>query len=115
MRHLLRSHGPINMTGQVQAFKPSGCVSAAATTASQDVTLPTGGDSIVVDNAGSDFCFVNFGGAAVVATGSPSPSFPVPAGQHRVFYCPYSVTTVAVIMNSGTGTVFFTRGDGTPI
>lgn len=103
------------MTGQVQAFRPSGCVSIAATTTSQDVTLPTGGDTIVVDNAGSDFCFVNFGGAAVVATGSPAPSFPVPAGQHRQFACPGLVTTAAVIMNTGTGTVFFTRGDGTAI
>jgi hypothetical protein len=103
------------MTGQVQSFRPSGCVSAAASTTSQDVALPAGGDTVVVDNAGSDFCFVNFGGSAIVASGSPNPSFPVPAGQHRQFACPITVTTAGVIMNSGTGTVFFTRGDGTAI
>lgn len=103
------------MTGQIQSFRANGCVSAAATTTSQDVTLPSGGDTIVVDNAGSDFCFVNFGGSAVVATGAPNPSLPVPAGQHRQFACPVTVTTVGVIMNTGTGTIFFTRGDGTAI
>lgn len=103
------------MAGQVQSFRPSGSVSAAATTTTQSVVLPAGGDTVVVDNAGNDFCFVNFGGSAVVATGSPNPSFPVPAGQHRQFACPRTVTAAAVIMNSGTGTVFFTRGDGTAI
>jgi hypothetical protein len=103
------------MAGQVQSFRPSGCVSASATTASQVVALPPGGDTVVVDNAGSDFCFVNFGGSAIVATGAPNPSFPVPAGQHRQFACPATVTAASVIMNSGTGTIFFTRGDGTAI
>jgi hypothetical protein len=103
------------MAGQVQSFRPSGCVSAFATTNSQNVTLPPGGDTIVVDNAGGDYCFVNFGGSAVVATGAPNPSFPIPAGQHRQFACPMTVTTAGVIMNTGTGTVFFTRGDGTAI
>lgn len=103
------------MTGQIQSFRPSGCVSATASTTSQDVALPAGGDTVVVDNAGSDFCFVNFGGSAIVASGAPNPSFPVPAGQHRQFACPITVTTAGVIMNSGTGIVFFTRGDGTAI
>jgi hypothetical protein len=103
------------MTGQIQSFRPSGCVSINASTTSQDVTLPAGGDTVVVDNAGNDYCFVNFGGAAIVASGSPNPSFPVPAGQHRQFACPITVTTAGVIMNSGTGTIFFTRGDGTAI
>jgi hypothetical protein len=103
------------MAGQIQSFRPSGCVSVSATTTSQTVNLPTGGDTVVVDNAGGDFCFVVFGGTAVVATGSPNPSFPVPAGQHRQFACPTTVTMAGVIMNTGTGTVFFTRGDGTAI
>jgi hypothetical protein len=103
------------MVGQIQSFEPSGCIAAAATTTTQSVLLPPGGDTIVIDNAGGDFCFVNFGGSAVIATGAPNPSFPIPAGQHRQFACPATVTSVGVIMNSGTGTIFFTRGDGTAI
>jgi hypothetical protein len=103
------------MAGQIQSFRPSGCVAAAATTTTQSVALPIGGDTVVIDNAGGDFCFVNFGGSAVIATGAPNPSFPIPAGQHRQFACPATVTMAGVITNSGTGTVFFTRGDGTAI
>ena len=91
-------------------FRPSGTVSLSVSIASAIVALPVGGDSLLVSNANTDYVFVRLGGPNAVATiGSDTP---IAAGQRLLLHCPAVVSYMAVIANSGTGTVFATRGDG---
>jgi hypothetical protein len=98
--------------GSVSAFKAATSVAIAAGTTSVSVTLPAGGDQALVTNACADYIFVRFGHGTTVALAAP-PDAVIAAGQRRIFDVPYTVSTVAVLLNTGTGTVFVERGTGT--
>ena len=93
----------------LEAFKLAGTAAISATTSSVATTLPAGGSSILITNAASDYAFVRLGAAGETATLT---DFPVPAGASRLLLLESVVTTVHVILNSGTGTVFATVGRG---
>ena len=93
----------------LEAFKPAGTVVVAATTSNVSTTLPSGGQSVLITNAASDYAFVRLGVAGEAATLT---DFPVPSGASRLLFREDTVTTVHVILNSGTGTVFATVGRG---
>ncbi len=96
--------------GSIMPFRPTGTVSLSATTASGNVTLAGGGDSVVVTNMAASLAYVRFGSDAnVVATATDMPVLP----NARVMLGVNSVIGyAAVALVSGTGTVLFTRGDG---
>jgi hypothetical protein len=102
------------MSGAVKAFQSTGSVAVSASTTSASATMLGGGDEVLVTNARPDYIFVRFGGAGntVTAISSP-PDAVVPSGQRRIFTVPSTAQTVAVLLNSGTGTVFVERGSGT--
>lgn len=96
--------------GAVQPFQPSYTISLAASTTAISKPIPAAGTSVLVTNAASDYTFVRLGSPGVIAT---STDIPVPAGARLLLHAPEPVNAISVVLNSGTGTVFVSRGTGT--
>ena len=96
--------------GAVQPFQPSYTISISASTVTANANLPAGGTSVLVTNAASDYAFVRLGSAGVLATPNDTP---VPAGARLLLHAPEAVTAISLVLNSGAGTVFVSRGTGT--
>jgi hypothetical protein len=98
--------------GSTQPFRASGTTQVSAGTASAKVALSGGGEAVLIYNAAAAVAFVRFGTNSSLQA-SPTDT-PVPPGSRMLMHVggPF-VTTAAAILASGSGTVFFTRGDGT--
>ena len=96
--------------GSVQPFQPSYTVSLAASTTPAAQVLPAAGTSVLVTNAAGDYVFVRLGAPGVLAAAN---DIPVPAGGRLLLHAPETVSAISVLLNSGTGTVFVSRGTGT--
>lgn len=96
--------------GAVQPFQPSYTISLSASTVATSSDLSAGGSSVLVTNAAADYAFVRLGSTGISATPNDTP---VPAGARLLLHAPEPVTVISVILNSGTGTVFVSRGTGT--
>ncbi|MDE8344818.1 MAG: hypothetical protein POH28_01395 [Acidocella sp.] len=97
-------------TGATQPFRPAGTASAAASTSVATIGLVGGGGAVLVYNASNATAFFRLGGAtALTATGADTP---VPAGGRILVGGGPFVSHAAVVLASGSGTVYFTLGDG---
>jgi len=97
-------------TGANQPFRPAGTAAAAASTTVTNVTLNGGGGAILIYNATSATAFFRLGGASgLTATAADTP---VPAGSRMLVDAGPFVSNAAVLLSSGSGTVYFTLGDG---
>jgi hypothetical protein len=97
-------------TGSTQPFRPAGTASVAASTASAAVALAGGGHAVLVYNASGATAFFRLGatsGLTAVATDTP-----VPAGARMLVDGGPFVSHAAALLSAGTGTVYFTLGDG---
>ena len=96
--------------GSITPFRPTGTASINASTSPSAVALTGGGDTVVVTNATTSLAYVRFGAdPSISATSVDMPVLP----NSRVMLTVNSlVTHAAVVLVSGTGTVLFTRGDG---
>lgn len=97
-------------TGSTQPFRPAGTVSVAATTSAQTIALVGGGNAVLVYNASSATAFFRLGGATGL-TAAMSDT-PVPAGARMLVGGGPFVSNAAVLLSAGSGTVYFTLGDG---
>lgn len=97
-------------TGSIKPFVASSTASVSGTTTSSTVALPTGGDSVVVTNTATSVAYVRFGSnAAVTATAADMPVLP----NSRVLLALNPlISYAAAVLTTGTGSVLFTRGDG---
>lgn len=91
-------------------FRPAGTASVAASTSAAAVALVGGGSSVLVFNAGNGIAFVRFGMAGVAA--SAGSDLPVPPGGLMLVDAGRLATYASAVLASGSGSVFFTRGDG---
>ncbi|MBV8869859.1 MAG: hypothetical protein JOY65_10640 [Acetobacteraceae bacterium] len=96
--------------GTAQPFQPSYTLSIAASTTATSQVLPPAGTSVLVTNAANDFVFVRLGVSNQAATPNDTP---VPAGARLLLHAPETVSAISMLLNSGTGTVFVSRGTGT--
>jgi len=98
--------------GSTQPFRASGTAQLAAGTSSGNVRLVGGGEAVLVYNATATVAFVRFGtDATLVATVSDTPV--PPSGRMLLHAGGPFVTTAAAVLGGGSGSVFFTRGEGT--
>jgi hypothetical protein len=97
-------------TGATQPFRPAGTATAAASTISASVALVGGGHAVLVYNASSSTAFFRLT-ATTGLTASMSDTPVPPGGRMLVDGGPF-VNSAAVILQSGTGNVYFTLGDG---
>ena len=95
--------------GTVQPFQPSYTVPVAVSTLATSTTLPPGGSSVLITNGASDYIFVRLGVPGVFATPN---DMPVPAGARLLLHAPDTVSAISVLLNSGNGTAFISRGTG---
>lgn len=97
-------------SGASLPFRPAGTVSVAASTTAEAAALVSGGSSILVFNDSGAVAFIRFGmNTGVAASASDTP---VPAGARMLLDAGTLVTHASALLASGTGTVYFTRGDG---
>jgi hypothetical protein len=99
--------------GSVSPFRPTGTVSLSTGNVSANVPLSGGGDSVVVTNPSSNLTYIRFGSdPTVVASLYDMPVLP----GSRVILTVNSLTTyAAALAPSGSGSVLFSRGDGSII
>ena len=97
-------------TGASLPFRPAGTAVIAASTSAASVALPPGGSSVLIYNGSASVAFVRFGMAG--ETIAVSSDTPVPPGARMLFDAGRLVTAGSAVLESGTGNVFFTRGDG---
>jgi len=97
-------------TGSTQPFRPAGTVSVAASTSSANVALTGGGTTVLVYNSSAATAFFVLGAASSLSA-SPT-NTPVPAGARMLVEAGPFVTYAAAVLASGTGSVYFTIGDG---
>jgi hypothetical protein len=97
-------------TGSTQPFRPAGTVSAAASTTPATVGLSGGGNAVLVFNASGATAFFRLGAASgLLASAADTP---VPAGGRMLVGGGPFVSVASVVLSAGTGTVYFTLGDG---
>jgi len=96
-------------TGSTQPFRPAGTSSIAASTTASTVALAGGGSTVLVFNATNGTAFFRLGAVGLTAAMTDTP---VPAGARMLVDGGPFVSYASVILGAGTGTVYFTLGDG---
>ena len=97
--------------GSTQPFWPAGTVVVAAGTSSTNAALSGGGEAVLVFNASAAVAFVRFGTDLTVA--ATVNDTPVPAGARMLIHAGEYALTAAAVLLAGSGSVYFTRGNGT--
>ena len=97
-------------SGSIAAFSPEATVSVTASTTSSAVTLGGTGPSLLVYNGSSGTAFLTLG--ATRSLTATTAALPVPAGSQVLLGIGATVSAAAVILETGNGPVFFTRGSG---
>ena len=96
--------------GSVSPFRPTGTISLSTSNVSANAPLAGGGDSVVVTNPSSILAYIRFGADSTVAASiSDMPVLP----NSRVILSVNSLITYgAALAPAGSGSVLFSRGDG---
>lgn len=96
--------------GSSLPFRPAGTAAVAASTNAASTPLVGGGSSMLVFNAAGSTAFVRFGMAGM--NPATTADTPVPPGSRMLVDAGRLVTEASAVLRSGSGTVYFTRGDG---
>jgi hypothetical protein len=99
--------------GSITPFRPTGTVSLSAVTSSAAVPLAGGGDSVVVTNTSASLAYVRFGADPSVSASTAD--MPVLANSRVMLSVNSLVSYAAAVLAVGSGSVLFTRGDGSYI
>lgn len=96
--------------GSVSPFRPTGTVSVSVGSVSANAPLSGGGNSIVVTNTTSALAYVRFGSDRTVVASTAD--MPILAGSKLILSVNSLISYTAAISPSGSGTILFSRGDG---
>jgi hypothetical protein len=97
-------------SGSIAAFNPEATVSVAAGTSSTAVAISGSGPSLLVYNGSTSTAFLRLGATTVLT--ATTADLPVPAGSRVLLGIGATVAAAAIILSTGTGPVFLTRGSG---
>ena len=97
-------------TGSTQPFRPAGTASLSASTTAATVALTGGGSGVLIYNASAATAFVLL--SAATGTLAAATDTPVPAGGRMLIDGGPFVSFASAVLASGTGTIYFTLGDG---
>lgn len=97
-------------SGLVSPFRPTATTALAAGTSSTAIQLLGGGESVVVTNIATSLAYVKFGSDLTVSASSAD--MPILPNSRAVLSVNSLVACVAAVLTTGSGTVLFTRGDG---
>lgn len=90
-------------------FGNANVISASTTSARAQLARAREQNVVVSNPISGSVCFVNFGNSTNVATNADCAVLP---GQSRIFSVPESATHIAVLLDTGTGTIYASCGDG---
>ena len=96
--------------GSISPFRPTGTVSVTAGSTSVNVPLSGGGDSVVVTNIANVVAYIKFGSDNT--TTASNSDMPVLSNSKLILSVNSLINYAAVVIPSGTGSVVFSRGDG---
>jgi hypothetical protein len=99
--------------GSVSPFRPTGTVSVSVGNVSSNTALSGGGDSIVVTNATTSLGYVRFGSDMTVTASIAD--MPVLGGSRIILSINSLISYAAAISPLGSGSILFSRGDGSTI
>ena len=96
--------------GSVSLFRPSGTAGVSVGSTSSNATLTGGGDTVVVTNTTAALAYVRFGSDSnVIASASDMPILPA---SKLILAVNSLITHAAAVSPAGSGTILFSRGDG---
>jgi hypothetical protein len=99
--------------GSTSPFRPSGTVGMTATTTGANIALAGGGETAVITNTSSSIAYIRFGSdPSVTATTNDMPVLP---NDRIILAINNLITYASAILQAGSGTVIFSRGDGSVI
>ncbi|HTJ88889.1 MAG TPA: hypothetical protein VL356_01735 [Acidocella sp.] len=93
-------------TGSISPFSPIGTTTIAASNVAVSGKVAAA-EALLVYNATAATAFVSLGGVASTA------STPIPPGGRQLFASNPFISTVSVVLGSGTGNVYVSAGSGT--
>jgi hypothetical protein len=96
--------------GSVSPFRPTGTVSVSVGNVSSNAPLSGGGDSVVVTNTTTALAYIRFGSDSTVTASSAD--MPVLPGSRMILSVNSLISYGAAISPSGSGSILFSRGDG---
>jgi len=96
--------------GSVTPFRPTGTAPLTASTSSTSIPLAGGGETVVVTNTSAALAYVRFGADPSVSASSAD--MPIMANSKVTLSVSSLVSYAAAVLATGSGTVLFTRGDG---
>ena len=99
--------------GSVSPFRPTGTIGLSTGSISVNAPLIGGGDSVVVTNPSAILAFIKFGADPSVAASTSD--MPVLPNSRVILSINSLIGYVAAITPSGTGSILFSRGDGSLI
>jgi hypothetical protein len=99
--------------GSVSPFRPTGTISLSTSNVSANGPLAGGGDSVVVTNPSSTLAYIRFGADPTVAASISD--MPVLPNSRVILSVNSLITYAAALAPSGSGSIMFSRGDGSII
>ena len=96
--------------GSVSPFRPTGTVSLSVGNVSTNAALSGGGDSVVVTNTTSALAYIRFGSDPTVTASIVD--MPILPGSRLILSVNSLISYAAAISTSGSGSILFSRGDG---
>lgn len=99
--------------GSVSSFRPTGTVSVPVSNVSSNAPLSGGGDSVVVTNTTTALGYIRFGSDSTVAASTSD--MPILAGGQIILSINSLISYAAAISPAGSGSILFSRGDGSII
>jgi len=100
-------------SGATNPFQPTATAAVLSGIVSTNVQLAGGGESVLITNSTSSLAFVKFGSdATVLATNTDTPILP---NSIMLLRCGPLVSYFAALLSVGSGSIMFTRGNGSNI
>jgi hypothetical protein len=96
--------------GSVSPFRPTGTVSVSVSALSANVPLSGGGDTVVVTNTTASLAYIRFGSDSTVAAAVSD--MPILGSSKLILSVNSLISYAAAVSPSGSGSVLFSRGDG---
>lgn len=96
--------------GSVSPFRPTGTISVSVGSVSASAPLVGGGDSVVVTNTTTTLAYIRFGSDSTVTASTVD--MPILGGSRLILSVNSLISYVAAISPSGSGSILFSRGDG---
>jgi hypothetical protein len=96
--------------GSVSPFRPTGTVAVSVSNLSANAPLSGGGDSVVVTNTTTALVYIRFGSDPTVIASTAD--MPILSNSRLILSVNSLISYAAAICPSGSGSVLFSRGDG---